>query len=240
MVLGAAAVRADGPAEAKAVIEKAIKAAGGEEKLGKYRAGTWKAKGKINLAGTEIEWTGDFSAQLPKQMKSAIEAEFNGMKITFVRITNGDKGWLVQFGNPDEMNAEQLDDAKEENYANWVTSLLPLRDPAFSLSALGESKVGDRPAVGVKVSHKDHRDVSLFFDKENGLLVKSQRRFKDLMSGMEVDQETIYSDYKDADGIKRFTKMSSKRDGKDFLEAQITDFKPAEKLDDGVFGKPAQ
>jgi hypothetical protein len=235
-VIGA---RAEDKTEAKAVVEKGIKALGGEEKLAKYKAATWKGKGKINFGGTEIEWTGDFSAQLPKQMKAVIEIDFNGMKVPFVRVLNGDKGWLVQMGNADDMTEEQLADAKEENYSNWITTLLPLRDPAFNLAPLGEVKVGDRPAVGIKVSHKDHKDISLFFDKEKGHVVKSQRRLKDLMTGQEVDQETFYLDYKNNDGIMRSMKFTSKRDGKDFLEAQTTEFKAMEKLDDSVFGKPS-
>jgi hypothetical protein len=224
----------------KAIIEKAIKATGGEEKLGKYKAATWKAKGKINFGGTEIEWTGDFFSQPPKQMKSVIEVDFNGMKLTFIRVSNGDKGWIVQMGNTDEMSGDQLADAKEELYSNWISTLMPLKDGAFALAPLGESKVGDRPVVGVKVSHKEHKDVSLFFDKEKGLLVKSLRRVKDMMTGQEVDQETVYSDFKETDGIQRSMKMVAKRDGKDYLEAVTTEFKVVDKLDDGLFGKPSQ
>ena len=42
--------------DVKAVIEKAIKAHGGEEKLSKYKASTMKGKGKISLMGNDAEF----------------------------------------------------------------------------------------------------------------------------------------------------------------------------------------
>src|SRR5262249_11229253 len=133
-----------------------------------------------------------------------------------------------------EMDADRVADTKEEMYAGRVTNLVALLDPAFKLTALGDSKVGDRPAVGVKVSHEGHKDISLFFDKDSGLLLKSARKAKDQQM-QEVDQETFYSDYQDVDGVKRYKKMKIKRDGSDFIDMQISDFKTPEKLDNSVF-----
>jgi hypothetical protein len=230
-------VQADDKADAKAIIDKAIKATGGEEKLAKYKAITWKGKGKINLMGTEIEFTIEAAAQPPKQSRGQSEANFNCMKFERIQVVNGDKGWISMMGNTEEMSEEQLAAAKEELYAGWVATLVPLKDAAFKLAPLGEIKVGDHPAVGVKVSHQDHKDISLYFDKDKGLLVKVQRRAKDMM-GQEVDQETLYSDYKEDSGLQHARKQKTKRDGNDFLELEVTQYKPVEKLDDSTFAKP--
>ena len=48
-----------------------------------------------------------------------------------------------------------------------------------TLAALGESKVGDRPALGVRISVKGRKDLRFFFDKESGLLVKSEHILDD-------------------------------------------------------------
>jgi hypothetical protein len=143
-------------------------------------------------------------------------------------------------GQVEDLEGEQLAIAKENMYATYVTMLTPLKNPEFQLSLLGDSKVGDRPAVGVKVSHKGHNDMSLYFDKEKGLLMKSQRRAKDPMSGNEMNLETVFSSYKDVEGVQRFMKMAVKRDGDDFLDIDTTEFKTLDNVDDNVFAKPGQ
>lgn len=237
LVLAGGGLAADDQADVKGILDKAIKATGGEETLAKYKAVTWKGKGKINLMGTEIEFTIEAAVQPPKQSRGRSEGDFSGTKFERLQVVNGDKGWVSLMGNVDEMPAAQLAAAKEDLYAGWVATLLPLRDPAFKLVPLGESQVADRPAVGVKVSHKDHKDISLYFDKQKGWLVKAQRRATDMM-GQEVDQETFFSDYKEAKGVQHARKQLTKRDGTVFLEIAITDYTPVEKLDDKLFAKP--
>lgn len=237
LVACAALVRADDQAAARGIIDKAMKASGGEEKLAKYKAATWKGKGKINVGGVEIDFTVEAAAQPPKQWRVKSEGEFSGTKFERIQVVNGDKGWVSLTGNTEDMPEDQLVTAKEDLYAGWVAMLVPLKDAAFKLAPLPEIKVGDRPAVGVKVSHQGHKDISLYFDKENGLLVKVQRRVKDMM-GQEVEQETFYTDYKEANGILHPRKQNTKRDGNDFLQIEITEYKPVEQLDPSKFAKP--
>jgi hypothetical protein len=229
--------RADDQAAVKAALDKAIKAMGGEENLAKYKAATWKGKGKINLMGTEIEFSIEAAVQPPKQSRGRSEGDFSGTKFERTQVVNGDKGWISLMGNTDEMPEDQLAAAKEDLYAGWVATLLPLRDPAFKLAPLPEIQVGDRPAVGIKVSHKDHKDIQLYFDKQKGWLIKTQRRALDMM-GQEVNQETFFTDYKEAKGVQHARKHKTKRDGTDFFEIEITEYNPVEKLDENTFAKP--
>jgi hypothetical protein len=226
--------------KARAVIEKAIKAVGGADKLGKYPALTWKSKGTFYGLGQPLEFTAEYFQQGPGKFKNQIEADFNGTKLTRIVILNVDKGWVSMMGNVDDMNEDQMTEAKNSVYTgSMINSLLPLaKDADYKLAPLGEQRVADRPAVGVKVSHKGYRDLSLYFDKETGLLVKSQMRMKDLMSGQEVEEETYLSDYKEMGGVLRHKKHTIKRDGKDYLVAEATEYKGIEKLENSVFDKP--
>jgi outer membrane lipoprotein-sorting protein len=231
-VLGALAVsRADDAADARAIIAKGLKAAGGEERLAKFQAMTWSEKGTYYGMGNGLEYTGVYSVQYPDKFRMEIQGF-----ATFV--LNGDKGWINMGGNTEEMNKAQLEEQQAGQYYGWVSRLVPLKDKAYKLSLLAESKVGDRPVAGVKVARDGHYDVDLYFDKETGDLLKTSTRLKEAMSGKEVEQEASYSDHKDVDGIKVPTKISIKRDGKLFVEAVNSDIKLAEKLDDSVFAKP--
>jgi hypothetical protein len=123
-------------------------------------------------------------------------------------------------------------------YFYRVLTLLPLRDRDYELAPVGELKIGERTAVGIRVSHKGRRDINLFLDKETGRLLKSETRAKDVQAGKEFTQETLYSEYKEVDGVPVAHKFIMNRDGKPFLELEMSDYKAHEKLDDSTFGKP--
>jgi hypothetical protein len=225
----------DDAAKLKAVIKKAIKAHGGAEKLKKLQATVTKSKGKFYGMGEGIEYEQEMSMQLPNRIRVYVEAG----DFKFTQITNGDKGWRKIGDNTEDLTKEQLDESKENLYAATVAHLVVLTDKAYELSSLGEVKVGDRPAIGVRVKHKGHRDVSLFFDKEKGLLLKSETRGKDTMGdGGEFTAVMLYKDYKKVDGLMAPHKIVINHDGKLFVEAEITEVKYSEKLDDNVFDKP--
>ena len=96
-----AASRADDPADAKAIVAKAIKAAGGEEKLTKFNAHTVKETGTYYGMGDGVPYTGKYAVQYPHQFKMEIEG-------FFMMVLNGDKGWRHVNGETVEMTPEQL------------------------------------------------------------------------------------------------------------------------------------
>ncbi len=236
--------RADDQAELKALIDKAIKAHGGEANLAKYKATTWKGKGKVHTMGG-IDFTGDWF-ETEGKLRFNIDLEFMGMAIKVTQVVANDKGWeKVTVGGMDVMNEEmskdEVDETHEELYANRIMSLqaFALKEKGLELAALGEVKVSDKPCLGVRVSSKGRRDVSLFIDKETHLVVKAEHRIKDFdEGGQEYNQEYYQSEYKDFDGIKEPTKTIVHRDGKLFLEIETTEFKHLDKLDDSLFQKP--
>jgi hypothetical protein len=230
--------RADDGATARALVDKAVQAQGGEAQLAKWPAATAKVKGTFHGLGAAVAFTGEVAVQGPDRQKIDIEAEADGQKFRLVHVLNGDKGWVRFNDDTEEMDKEELAEAQEEAYAEWVTTLVPLKDKAFTLAPAGEVNVEKRPALGVRVSRKGRRDVNLYFDKETGLLVKTESRVKDEQSGQEVTEETLLSDYKEVQGTKQAMKFTVRRDGKPYLEGEITECRLAEKLDDGVFAKP--
>ena len=113
-----------------------------------------------------------------------------------------------------------------------------LTDKSLQLTLLGESKVENRPAVGVKAVSKGHRDIDLFFDKESGLLAKVQSRKNDLQTMQEVDEERIIKEYQDVDGQKAPKKVLVNHDGKKYLEAEVLEVKYPDDIEDSEFQKP--
>jgi hypothetical protein len=239
--LASGTTRADEQGEIKALIEKAITAQGGREKLTKFKAFTMKLKGKGNAQGMAFDFTMDLKVQEPDKSKFSMDLEIAGQKLNVAEVVNGDMGWTKSpaTNQVEAMSKEQMAEHKEQSHSRRIESLIVLTGKEFKLAPLGESKIGDTDVVGIRVSSAGHRDVSLYFDKQSSLLLKSESMVKDPMLGdKEIAQESIYSDYKEVDGMKYAAKMTMKRDGMEFMNGEVTEWTPAEKIDDSEFAKP--
>lgn len=225
--------------EPKDIIAKAIKAHGGEAFLAKQKAGQIKTKGKINLPGIgETEYSQETSFMLPDKFKDAMELKVAGQTVNVLTIVNGDTVVL-------EANGKAIDEGKkvkaaiaDVSHVMEVARMVGLQDKGYELSPIGEDKIEGQKVVGVRVSKKGQKDVSLYFDQGTGLLAKVEFRTTDQATGNEVTEERFPSDYaKNADGVAVPKKIVVKRDGKTFIEAEVLETKHFEKLDDSEFKK---
>ncbi|MBI4480975.1 MAG: hypothetical protein HY651_13225 [Acidobacteria bacterium] len=231
--------RADDQAEARAIVDKAIKAMGGEEKLGRFNAYTEKLKGHTynpDNPAVSGPWTAVVAVQFPGQWRM----EATGDQAGFTLVLNGEKAWWKTGQETGELNAQELQLVKQEHYGGLCRpNLISLKDKAFSFTLLGESTIGNRPAMGIKVSRQGYADVNMFFDKEHGLLIKSEYRDITWEPGFpERLQEFFCSDWKDVEGVKIPMKHSTHHDGRLIAESEVLEVKPAVKFDDRVFSKP--
>lgn len=245
VLLLSAAVLAFAPAvraadEPKDIIAKAIKAHGGEEKLTKLQAGTSKNKGKLQVPGIgEVEFTSNNAFMLPDKLKEEVELTIGGQKISILTLMSGDTITIEANGMAvpvDDNVKKTLANAKHLAKVARLTTLV--KDTGYELSLIGESEVNKAKAVGVKVVMKGQSDVNLYFDAKTNLLVKTESRTIDPMTGNEVNEERMPQDYeKNADGLPMPKKVTVLRDGKPYMEAEVVEMKYVEKLDDSEFKK---
>ncbi len=232
LVLGGARfVRPGEEADGRAIVNKAIKAAGGADKLAKHKSVTFKGKGIYYGMGKGLPYTGTYAVQWPDKFRMEIKG-------FYMMVLDGDKGWTKKEKETKEMTKEEVAQEQSNQKAGWITTLLPLADKAFQVKAIGATKVDKQDALGVKVTRKDYPDVTLYFDKQSGLLVKSSFRFQSAAEkSKEVTQDNYYKEHREIDGVQLPSKMVIKRDDKLFVEEEISDYK-AGKLDAKIFGRP--
>ena len=220
--------------DAKSILEKGIKALGGEEKLSKADAFSWKGKGTISFGGNE----NDFTVEMTIKGLDRYRREFGNDQFNGVVVLDGGKGWRKFGENGGELEGDALANEKRNVYLNVVPiTLVALKGKGFKYEAGGEEKVGDKPAAVLKVTGPDGKDFTLYLDKESGLPVKLVAKVLSFQ-GDEYTQETTYADYKDFGGIKKATKLVIKRDGEPFQNWEVTDFKVLDKVDDATFSEP--
>jgi outer membrane lipoprotein-sorting protein len=228
---------ADEP-DAKAILEKGIKALGGEDKLAKAEVLSWKVKGTITFGDNDNPYSGQTTIQGLDHFRSEFEGEFNGNAIKGVTVLDGKKGWR-KFGDMDmDMDDAAIANERRTIYLQVVPiTLIALKGKDFKIAAAPDEKVGDKPASVLKVTGPDGKDFTIAFDKESGLPVRVVAKVAGF-NGDEFTQETLASSYKDFGGIKKATKIELKRDGMKFIEQDVTDFKVLDKAPAGTFDAP--
>src|SRR5215467_16005690 len=75
----------------RAVIEKAIAAHGGQERLAAVRADRVQLRGTIQVGQAALPFTSEVTLQLPGQLKSVVTITQSARQHTLVHLLDGDK-----------------------------------------------------------------------------------------------------------------------------------------------------
>jgi hypothetical protein len=231
---GGVASAQDTPRE---IIQRAIKAHGGEEKLARISCDKVKVQGVLHVGNDDVPFSAETFVQLPSQFKNTVNLTINDSKIVLVQILNSEKTSVTKDGQPQKVTDAMDREMHETMHLERAVRLAPLlTDKAFELTALEETKVNNQPVTGVKVAMKGHKDLRLYFDKETNLLVKTEHMHDDGKEGKEVKQEEYYGAFKDlGGGFKRPTRVTAYRDGKKIMEAQLLEVSYLEKIPESEF-----
>jgi hypothetical protein len=240
MLIGARLARATEKDDALAILNTAIKAHGGADKLEKAAQMVRKGTGTVTLFDMDSTIVDELLVQLPDRLRLTVEiaSADKKQKVRAIVVANKDKGWQENGGAVDELSEPRLAELREEAHVQWVSLLFPLvkKDAAYELIPLKDVKIDGRGAMGVKVSLKGHPDISLVFDKENALLSKVALKTKE--GGVEVDKEFFFSEHKEVDGAKLPMHIAVRLNGKKYVDLKVESYKFLSKVDEAQFGKP--
>jgi hypothetical protein len=143
---------------------------------------------------------------------------------------------------PQALNPQSVAHPVEVQQGFGYKFILNLRESSGTAAALGESRVGDRPVFGVKLTRpvgRGSEERRFFFDAQSNLLVKSELHAH-LSTGGELASEQTWGDYQTIDGIAvphRVTHAVKDRAGSTF-ERVYSDFHFADMLDPHLFEAP--
>jgi hypothetical protein len=221
-----------GPREdALELIEKAIRAHGGETGLLKLQNSTRKGEGVMVVANQEQPFTDVLSISLPDRMRHAVEIDRRAKVIT---VVNGEQGW-TQAGSVTTMSKDLREEVNEELYVWALASLVPILKGTYDLAPLPEIKVDDRPALGVRVRSKGRPEAQLYFDKDTQLLVKIARQAR--LAGAVVEKEYLFRAFREFDGVRLPTRSVESIGGRKFSELKSASY-DLRKPDDSQFNRP--
>jgi hypothetical protein len=224
--------------DVKAIIERAVTAHGGAEKLDKFLAGRVQMKGAIAAQGGQVPFVSTVVYQLPDKVKNTTEFALQGGARPITQVMNGDKFGVVINGIPQQVLPAQADEMKQAAHARRLRQLTPLlKGDKYKLAAAAEKQIAGKTAVGVKVTAEGAREVRLYFEKGTDLLLAQERHSFDA-AGKPVEQQEIYSDYREAEGIKYPGHTAVMQNGERYIVSEVVSIKLFSKTDSREFTIP--
>ena len=222
----------------RAVLERAIAAHGGREKLAGVRADKVRLKGTLQVGDDALPFVNELTLQLPGQFKSVVAIQLGNRTRTIAHLLDGDNATILIDGQAQVVSPMHLAQLRQTLRLEQALRLVPLLgDPAFTLHPLPEVRYNNQVFAGVRVQGKGQRDVKLYFDRTSGLLVKTEHLL-DGAGGKDVVQEAFYGSYRDVGGYRRPGKIVVYRDGKKVMEAELIDARRYDRIDPIEFTRP--
>jgi hypothetical protein len=207
--------------QAEALLARAIKAHGGEEALTRCKA--VRRQLKVILPGpdkTPKVWEHLFLA--PNKYKDVREGYYLGRKTASITVTDGKDVWTIVQGQLELQEGRFAERVRDDAHLVQVMRLVPLRGKEYELKAVGETKVDGKTAAGLLVRTKGHKDVTLYFGADSGLLVKAERPAYDIHTEQEVTEERFYQDYPKKADLPYARKVFVKVGGRNDISYEVT------------------
>lgn len=218
------------------LIDRAIKAMGGNKALEKTRNTIIEDEGIYFGMGEGVPYKGRYVSVFTNPGRHRFE-----ILDQFISVIDKDKAWMSVMGMTMDLDGVALETTQQGSLASYAMSLIPLQKPnkAFKLSLAKRETIEGEECLGIKIDHEKMPTVTMHFSRKTGLIKKTKYKTKAQELGFkEVTDETIYHEYKKFEGFLSASKMTMFRDGKKFVESNPKKVSFPDKIDDGEFKKP--
>ncbi len=238
--------------DARALLDRAIAAHGGADRLNKTRKGRLKAKMDGADRGVPFQVTWEETFDLPQRYRRTIDRTLRDATHHLEYVIDGKKGWLREEKEPardlpgdEETPAGRywktvLDRQPLPLTWHWqaVLAQLPqLRGKETQLTSVADEIKDGRVLAGFKAVSPQIAST-FYFDKTTGLLARALWALPTLMPGDEVTSETIYEDYRDVQGVLYPMRIRAGVGKIYSITTTVTSFELLDRVDRTVFAKP--
>lgn len=219
----------------RAVLDRAIEAVGGEQQLRKLAKSQYKSGVCSYINGQpqpEMQWR--WLIRLPDCLRQEIIDHRQAASY----VLRGSEGWVQTDGEYGTMRERAVQALRDDLHGLKIQYLLEAREPYYHLQMLPPKRVEGTWSVGILVRGDGVPDVSLYFDKGSGLLVKSEMHVRDMLLGHTLFQEIYFKGYENLQGLKYPMHLVIYQDYSKFREIKVKEVKFLETIRDSEFIRP--
>jgi hypothetical protein len=213
------------------LLEKAIKAYGGKEKLAGIKNRTARFKLTQSTPGGDMTFEGKAFYVEPDKFKMSLETPMGPVNM----VVAGGEGWAEQGGKVFPLPSQQKDEMVKDLKRDLLSMLA---HPAeYKIQQAGETEFEGKPCYDL-VATRDDVTFHFYLDKASFLVLGST--FQGITAEGPAEMKEVYSNYKDVNGINMpfhsATFAHDKKQGEvEILEVLLNTEIPAD-----AFTKPAQ
>lgn len=220
-------------AAARTILDRALKAKGGQAKLASIKSMSVRAQGKLVAETRELKATFHRRYQAPDKLRMDIEIDVGGGKVGVVTVLSGDKGWNKQPGQGVvALPPDAIAELKRQIWRDHEFVLLRHKDKGTRVEPLGEKTVEGRTYDVVRVTRADGEvSTTLYVDKKTSMV--GIMTYTD--QGMEWTER--YDDYKAVSGLQIAHRRYTKSD-EAVIELQVSSVTLNDSIDASVFSEP--
>jgi hypothetical protein len=183
---------------ARALLNRAISAAGGAGNLQRHRVLAWHGTAMVTVSGRTVRIEGDWRIEPPDRAHiETFEVDKGPVSMRSLFI-DGDKGWTTKDGKSIVLPQLFVGNEREQFYLYWLVRLVPMLDQEFRLTTVAPD-AQRRP--GFRVERDGRRDATLYFTPE-ARLARIVTTVTDPTSGADLTQELRFTGDLAANGIR--------------------------------------
>jgi hypothetical protein len=212
---------------ARALLDRAIAAAGGATNLQRHRVLAWHGTASIDVSGRTVRIEGDWRIEPPDRAHIETFEIDKGPASTRSLFIDGDKGWTIRDGQSLVLPKLFVGNEREQFYLYWLARLVPLLEKEFRLTMV---EPDEQRRAGFRVEREGRREATLYFTAD-ARLVRIVSTVTDPASGLELPQELRFSGEITAGGIRWPRRIQVVQKGTVFFDLELSDLQTLETLE---------
>lgn len=217
-----------------ALLDRAIKAAGGARVLEEYRGLEWTGLGAVHIPNRDIVIQGLWRIQPPDSAVVATYDVARGASSTRRLIIAGSHGWLhkdtVFTPLPEDLLAEE----QHQYYLYSLLRLVTLKEKGVKLKPVFPDSMGN---AGFRVERAGRLPVTMYFDSA-GRVTAMVTRFAQPGPVPGDGQLVRLSGTTESNGVRWFRRMEIMREGTPYFDLEIDSLVALRAINDSVLAGP--
>lgn len=219
-------------AKAKEILDASVEAHGGIEKLKAVKNIVSDAETTVNTPMGPMDLKVVLYLVYPDKMRQDISTPQGKMNIVF----DGEAAFALSSMGTQPLPPEMNISLKDAAFRDTIPLLTNLIQNDIPVQYAGTEEVLGKPASVLLVKQPSGEMVKVFISEETHYVVKLA--FRETEQGVTLDKETIYSDFREVEGVKFAYHVVQNINGELYTENRVNSVKLNTELDESLFEVP--